>query len=232
MPSVWKARSVRLWREWVKPLMIILIVFGSFRSAIADWNDVPTGSMKPNIVEGDRIFVNKLAYGLRIPFTSWNVFERHGPRHGDVVVFFAPDSGVRMVKRVIGVSGDRVAISNNLVTVNGEPARYGPLDEAVIEAVAAGERPHHRFAAENIDGKTYPIMTTPRQPSRRAFHSIVVPEGQYFLMGDNRDNSRDSRWFGCVDRSAIVGRATGIVLSLDPENFYLPRIDRFFHGLP
>jgi len=232
MTDNWKRRLTTFWLQWVKPIMIVLIVFGSFRSAIADWNDVPTGSMKPTIIEGDRIFVNKLAYGLRIPFTTWRVVDWDGPDRGDVVVFFAPDSGVRMVKRVIGVPGDRIAVDNNVLMVNDQVAAYGPLDTDVIDSIDEAQRPLHRFASEDLGGHPHPVMTTPLQPSRRDFKPIVVPERQYFLMGDNRDNSRDSRWFGCVDRSAIVGRATAIVMSLNPENFYLPRFERFFHGLP
>lgn len=213
-------------------MLVILIICGSFRSAVADWNDVPTGSMKPTILEGDRIFVNKMAYGLRVPFTSWWAVDLDEPQRGDVVVFFSPDDGVRMVKRVVGLPGDRVEMRGNRVFINGQPASYGPLEEDITTAIAAAERPAYRFARERFDGPSHPVMSTPRRPARRTFGPIIVPDGQYFVLGDNRDNSRDSRWFGCIKRQTIVGRATGIVFSVDADNHYLPRWDRFFHGLP
>ncbi len=228
----WKTRLLNTWREWVKPLLVILVVCGSFRSAVADWNDVPTGSMKPSIVEGDRIFVNKLAYGLRIPFTSWQLIERDGPQRGDIVVFFAPEDGIRMVKRVIGLPGDRIELRKNRVSVNGEPAVYEPLDDDIIEIIPPQSRYRHRFAGEQLGGRSHPMMITPRSTSRRTYGPIEVPAGAYFVMGDNRDNSRDSRWLGCIQRERIVGRATGVVFSVDPDRYYLPRWGRFFQSLP
>lgn len=232
MKAKGKSRLATVWREWVRPILIIFIVLGSFRSAVADWNDVPTGSMKPTIIEGDRIFVNKLAYGLRLPFTRWRLAEWDGPRRGDVVILFAPDTGIRLVKRVIGVPGDRVEVRHNVVIINGEPAAYGPLARDVIEVIETDEQPQHRFASEQLDGPSHPVMLTPNRPSPREFGPIDVAEGAYFVLGDNRDNSRDSRWFGCVGRSAIVGRVTGVVLSLDPDNWYMPRWHRFLRSLP
>lgn len=226
-----KIRVTRLWRNWVKPLGIVLIVCGSFRSAVADWNDVPTGSMKPTIVEGDRIFVNKLAYGLRAPMTSWWLAEWGGPERGDVVVFFSPDGGERMVKRVIGVPGDQILMLRNRLFVNGEPVQYGPIDDGIKAALSDEELQRSRLIAEKLDGRWHAMMTIPGRVGKRTFGPITVPEGHYFVMGDNRDNSRDSRWFGCVERSAIVGRATSVLLSVDPSRHYMPRWSRFFQDL-
>ena len=232
MKTEGSSRLVSIWREWVKPLLIIVIVLGSFRSAVADWNDVPTGSMKPTIVEGDRIFVNKLAYGLRVPFTSWRLLEWEGPRRGDLVILFGPDTGARMVKRVIGLPGDRIELRNNALVINGEPAAYGPLGQDVIDAIEADQQSQHRFVSEQIDGRSHPVMLTPDRSASRTFGPIDVPDAAYFVMGDNRDNSRDSRSFGCVERSAIIGRVAGIVLSVDRDHWYLPRWSRFFDDLP
>lgn len=232
IPGKWKTRLLRFWREWARPLIVVLVVCGSFRSAIADWNDVPTGSMKPTIVEGDRIFVNKLAYGLRVPFTSWQVIERSGPQRGDIVIFFSPQDGVRMVKRVIGLPGDRIELRDNRVYVNGKSALYGKLDDDIIAVIPPETRSRHQFAQEIFAGPPHPMMTTPQTGSRKTYGPIEVPPGTYFMMGDNRDNSRDSRWFGCVPRDLIVGRATRVVLSVDPDRHYLPRWGRFFQGLP
>ena len=232
MAGKWIDRMLRFWRETGRPLLVIVIVVGSFRSAVADWNDVPTGSMRPTIIEGDRIFVNKLAYDLRVPFTSWRLAEWGGPGRGDVVVFFSPLDDVRTVKRVVGLPGDRIEMRNNRLSVNGRPAVYAPLDGDFIDQIPDDQRRLHRFAREEIVGIAHPLMITPARSLRDSFQPITVPEGRYFVMGDNRDNSRDSRWFGFVERQRIVGRATAVVISLDPERYYLPRWHRFFRDLP
>ncbi len=222
----------KFWREWAKPLLVVLLVTSAFRSALADWNDVPTGSMKPTIMEGDRIFVNKLAYDLKVPFTTWHVAEWAEPKRGDIVVFFSPADGQRLVKRVVGSPGDTVALRDNQLYLNGEPASYESLDQSVIEAIPAKQRMDHQFANENLTGKNHPVMITPLKSALRSFEAVKVPAGHYFVMGDNRDNSFDSRYFGFVDRQRIVGRATAVVLSQNPDNHHLPRWSRFFTSLP
>ena len=119
-------RSLQFIRRQVAPFVMIVLVMTSFRSAIADWNVVPTGSMNPTIVEGDRIFVNKLAFGLRVPFTMWQVAQWSQPSRGDVVVFHSPHDGQRMVKRVIALPGETVELIANRVFINGRPAAYQP----------------------------------------------------------------------------------------------------------
>src|SRR5215216_5457232 len=103
------------WRKEIRPFLIIMLVMFSIRSSFADWNDVPTGSMKPTIIEGDRVFVNKLAYDLKVPFTTWHIAEWGNPQRGEVVVFYSPDQGIRMVKRVVGVPGDVLELRNNVL---------------------------------------------------------------------------------------------------------------------
>jgi signal peptidase I len=202
-------------RQELKPLLVFALVLFAFRSAIADWNDVPTGSMKPTILEGDRVFVNKLAYDLKVPFTTWHLAQWDNPKRGDVVVFFSPADGVRLVKRVVGLPGDRMELANNAVLVNGTPVKYEPLPEATIAELPTAERPAHQYATEDLALHPHPVMSTPALPAKRSFGPVTVPQGKYFMMGDNRDNSFDSRFFGAVDRSQIVGRATAVVISLD-----------------
>src|SRR5438270_2185523 len=108
----------KIWREWVRPLLVVLVVLFAVRSAVADWNDVPTGSMKPTILEGDRIFVNKLCYDLKIPFTRIHLSTWGNPRRGDVVVFFSPSDEIRLVKRVVGLPGDQIELRENHLFVN------------------------------------------------------------------------------------------------------------------
>lgn len=214
--------SKGLWRESVLPLMIIGAVIFPFRSAIADWNTVPTASMNPTIVEGDRIFVNKLAYDLKVPFTTLHIAEWGNPARGDVIVFYAPDDGTRLVKRVVGLPGDELSMRGEQVFINGSPLAYGTV-EMSDDAV---------YVQETLGSHQHKIKVLPNRVAMRDFGPQIVPEGQYFVMGDNRDNSRDSRYFGFVARSSIVGRATTVVVSFDPENFYLPRAHRLFVPMP
>jgi signal peptidase I len=221
----------KIWREWIKPILAALIIVGAVRSTLADWNDVPTGSMKPTILEGDRIFVNKLAYDLKVPFTTWRLKTWSAPARGDIVVLFSPEDGIRLVKRVIGLPGDRIELVNNQLQVNGNPINYEPLSSAGFQEVDADERAPHVYGQEFLGTKTHPIMITPLLPARRSFAPLEVPAGQYYVMGDNRDNSKDSRYFGCVRRDQIIGQALGVALSFNPLHYYLPRWHRFFTAL-
>jgi signal peptidase I len=222
---------VRYWRTEGRALLVLLLVLFAFRSAIADWNDVPTGSMKPTILEGDRVFVNKLAYDLKVPFTTLRLAQWANPQRGDIVVCYSPADGTRLVKRVVGVPGDRLELRNNRLWVNGEPATYTPLDHSTIRQIDSAERPQHGYARETVQGRSHPVLSTPVWPALRSFDEIVVPDGCYFMMGDNRDNSKDSRYFGVVQREKILGRATAVVLSVDRDDYYLPRRERFFRRL-
>lgn len=221
----------KFWSEWLKPLLTAVLIVGAVRSTLADWNDVPTGSMKPTILEGDRIFVNKLAYDLKVPFTTWRLKTWSNPSRGDIVVLFSPADGIRLVKRVIGLPGDRIELINNQLQVNGEPIQYEPLSASGFAAVEADEPTPHFYGREELGPKPHPIMVTPLLRARRSFATIEVPPGHYFVMGDNRDNSKDSRYFGCVSRDKIIGEAVAVALSLDPAHYYRPRWNRFFTSL-
>lgn len=223
----WREHAGRLWREWIRSIVVIVVVVVSFRAAVADWNDVPTGSMKPTILEGDRIVVNKLAYDLKLPFTRIRLLRWADPERGDIVVLFSPEDGTRLVKRVVGIPGDCLAMDHNRLVVNGRRVRYAASDEP------PGTAPPGRVVSEEIlaDGVEHPVMTTPGCAANRSFEPIVLAPGRYFVLGDNRDESLDSRHFGPVDRDAIVGRATAVAASVDPERHFLPRWNRFLVGL-
>ena len=226
-----RGRVKHFMTEWVKPIIIVLMIVGSFRSAVADWNDVPTGSMKPTILEGERIFVNKLAYDLKVPFTRWRVAVWDNPRRGDIVVLFSPADGRRLVKRVVGLPGDRIAMRNNRLVINGTPVRYEPLDPELTAKLLAGADPEFVVERERLDAAPHPVMFDSGYAPARSFRPLVVPAGQYFVLGDNRDNSFDSRWFGFVLRKEIVGRATAVVVSVDLDRHWRPRWHRFLHAL-
>jgi len=231
MKSKHKAGLWKLWKGWIRPLVVILIVTGAFRSAVADWNDVPTGSMRPGIVEGDRIFVNKLAYDLKVPFTTWRIAEWSAPARGDIVVLYSPADGKRLVKRVVALGGDRVEMRDNRLSINGRPAEYASQENPDAAAGQSDAFPAARLRRETVAGHSRRIQTLPGLRARRSFGPITVPPGHYFVMGDNRDRSLDSRFFGCTDGRMILGKATGVAFSLDRENFYRPRWRRFFHRL-
>jgi signal peptidase I len=227
-----KDRAKAFW-EWLRPLLFLLVVLMSFSSAVADWNDVPTGSMKPTILEGDRVFVNKIAYDLRVPFTTLRVAEWGDPERGDIVVLLSPENGRRLIKRVVGRPGDLLALRRNQLYVNGEPARYEPIEGEILSRL----RPHQRFERElrweGIGGERHPVMVTPELHTPWGdFGPITVPDGQYWMMGDNRDESRDSRVIGPVPRELILGRAVGVAFSIDKDQgFPFLRPGRFFEGL-
>lgn len=235
----WPRRwALAFWREWVKPILAVVIVLGAFRSAVADWNDVPSGSMRPTILPGDRIFVNKMAYDLRIPLTSWSLLRWGAPARGDVVICYSPEDGTRLVKRVVGLPGDSIEYRDNALLINGSPvaqSAYQPMesDEGGEEAGAkTRSRSKEWVSTELLGDHAHPVLMLPQKPAMRNFGPIIVPADSYFMMGDNRDDSRDSRMIGFVSRDEIVGKATYVVVSVDPSRYYLPRFNRWFSALP
>ena len=223
-----RSRALKFWRKELRPLLILAVVLFAVRSSLADWNDVPTGSMKPTILEGDRVFVNKLAYDLKVPFTTWHIAEWSNPRRGDIVVFYSPHDGKRLVKRVIGLPGDTIELRQDVLVLNGQPLEYQPIAEELLRDVAPSDRATHVFAVEQLQGQTHAVAAYPAVQALRNFGPFAVPSGHYFMMGDNRDDSFDSRYYGPVERKQIVGRATAVVMSLDHKNYWLPRWHRFF----
>ncbi len=221
-----RLRAHRWWRQEIRPLLLVALVVCSIRSSFGDWNDVPTGSMKPTILEGDRVFVNKLAYDLKVPFTTWHLAEWGNPQRGEIVVFFSPYDGKRLVKRVIGLPGDTVELRNNRLVLNGQPVDYRPIADELLRDVAPEDRKDHLFAAEKLPGQAHLVAAFPSVPARRDFGPFQVPSGQYFMMGDNRDDSFDSRYYGAVDRRRIVGHATAVALSFDRKHYWRPRWNR------
>ena len=226
-----RARARKLWRKEIRPLLVLGLVLFSIRSSLADWNDVPTGSMKPTILEGDRVFINKVAYDLKVPFTTWHIAEWSGPKRGEIVVFYSPYDGKRLVKRVVGLPGDALELRNNGLILNGQPVEYKPIAEELLRDVAETDRSSHIFAAEQLPGQTHTVAAYPAVNALRNFGPVRVPEGHYFMMGDNRDDSFDSRYYGPVERKRILGHATAVVLSFDKKSYWLPRWHRFFSSL-
>jgi len=226
-------RLTRMWREW-RGFALFVVVMVLFRSAVADWNQVPSGSMKPSILVGDRIVVDKLAYDLRVPFTLWHVARWSDPRRGDVVTFPSPRDETLYVKRVIGLPGDTVELRKNHLFIDGEAARYTELDTTDAAALDIDNPEQYRFYREEIGTMSHVIMLRRdlQESSYQSFGPTVVPAGHYLMLGDNRDDSGDYRIIGWVERNRILGRAHAIAFSLDYARHYAPRLDRFFESLP
>lgn len=224
------SRLQNFWREW-RSFFVFIILLVLFRSAIADWYVVPTGSMKPNILEGDRIFVNKLAYDLRVPFTDISLADWDKPQRGDIVVFYSPADETRLVKRLVGLPGDIITIRENHLYINSEAIHTGPAKLALKENIWQNEMNRALFG-EQLGTHRYPIAVSPFAMLMNNFGPVKVPEGHYFMLGDNRDNSADSRVIGFVERSRIVGRASHVIVSLNYNNYYLPRENRTLVALP
>lgn len=225
------ARLQRYWREW-RSFIVFVGLMLVFRSAVADWMVVPTGSMNPTIMEGDRIFVEKMHYGLRVPFTTVRLTAGAAPQRGEIVVFTSPADGKVLVKRLIGLPGDVVSLRDDRLVVDGAPADYSALRGVFdTEMVAEFREAAHRVSRERVAGIDHAMMLLPGRPAERDFGPVTVPAGQYLMLGDNRDDSADSRYIGFVPRRLLLGRATRVVVSLNPDDYDLPRLDRSFAAL-
>ena len=226
------ARTLRrIFRDWLRPLLIALLILTPLRSSVVDWNDVPTGSMKPTIVEGDRILVNKLAYGLRFPLTNAWLLKWGGPERGEIVICFSPHDGQRLVKRVVAVAGDTVQVRRGRLLINGQEIAYAPAGPERTAALDAHELARRRVFTEMLGQSAHAMMTTPGAAMPTRFGPVVVPEGRVFVMGDNRDESMDSRVFGPVPVERVVGRSSRVLISLDYLDRFKPRMGRMFEPL-
>lgn len=222
----------RQWKEWRATLFVIVFVLVPMKSSFADWNWVPSGSMNPTILEGDLVYVNKLAYGLRVPLTFQRVSRWADPERGDIVVVFSPADGIRLVKRVIGVPGDTIEMSKNRLIINGRQLEYDVATEEALKGLDKELLDQSIFAQETIGDRKHIVMEIPQMSSdRRSFDKLVVPEGKIFVMGDNRDLSQDSRYFGFADREQVIGEATNIIVSFNILDAFQPRLSRFFTSL-
>tara|TARA_B100001093_G_C26732549_1_gene972909 strand:- start:212 stop:961 length:750 start_codon:yes stop_codon:yes gene_type:complete len=184
------------------PVLSLVLVLRSF---LFEPFQIPSGSMLPTLKIGDFILVNKFDYGLRLPVLGNTVVELGQPKRGDVMVFKYPDNNrINFIKRVIGVPGDTIAYRDKVVYVNGNAQTLTtlPIDESVVMPPLTEE------ATEKLGKREHRIWR--RQTQGRDFGPIVIPDRQYFVMGDNRDNSNDSRVWGFVDDSLIVGRAFAV----------------------
>lgn len=208
-----------------KGFVIFLLLFGLFRTAIADWNPVPSGSMRPTILEGDVVLVNRLAYDLKIPLTDIVLAHLGDPRRGDIVTFTSPADGVRLIKRLVALPGDVVEMRSKRLVINGVQADYKLLDSAT-EPVGSVTLPVQRLS-EGFGGVQRSIQWLPDLTRASNFGPVTIPAGQYLMLGDNRDDSQDSRYIGLVQRKVLIGRAERILVSAAILDNWIPRAGRF-----
>jgi signal peptidase I len=205
--------------------LILLLCFGIFRTAVADWNTVPSGSMRPTILEGDVVLVNRLAYDFKVPLTDIALARLGEPKRGEVLTFTSPADGVRLIKRLVALPGDVVEMQNEVVFVNGVAAEYSSQTQVKEQTESGGTTTGLR-TTEKIAGREHAIQFLPEQPAQRSFGPYVIPHDNYFFLGDNRDASNDSRYIGPVPRRLLIGHANHIVVSADILNNWKPRFGR------
>ncbi len=200
-----KRTLVEYSRSFFPVLLFVLVI----RSFIFEPFRIPSGSMMPTLLEGDFIFVKKFSYGLRLPVSETKIIETGEPERGDVVVFRLPsDPSVNYIKRIIGLPGDEIVYSRQRLIINGEPMQLVKGKDAAVDALVF---------SEDLDGRVHDILITNAQFSTRD-GTYRVPEGQYFVMGDNRDRSRDSRFIGAIPEEFLVGEAVRIWMHFVPWN--------------
>lgn len=205
------------------PVLAIVLVLRSF---LVEPFQIPSASMVPTLEVGDFILVNKFAYGLRLPVVGTKVVELGQPQRGDVMVFFPPNDKRYFIKRVIGLPGDRIEIRNKLLTINGEP-----VEQSLVAELPAGQ-PSYQLRKEQLGGTEHTIRTELYKPRGRTplgydpdNLSLTVKPDHYFMMGDNRDNSSDSRFWGQVPEQNVVGKAFAIWMHWD-SFFSIPGFKR------
>lgn len=221
-----KARNSLLmqpwWLDWTAGLFPVIVVVFVLRSFLFEPFKIPSGSMIPTLMINDLILVNKFHYGVRLPVSNLKIFDNHSPERGDVMVFrYPPKPSLDYIKRVVGLPGDEVAYLNKKISVNGKPLDKAALPEFFDEDALRYTKQYQEVAADgqlkyrilNEDDRPSFVQATEdfpfRENCRYSSEGVVckVPPGHYFMMGDNRDNSLDSRFWGFVPEKNIVGKA-------------------------
>ena len=213
------------WIEYSGSFFPVIVLVFVLRSFLWEPFKIPSSSMVPTLLVGDFILVNKYTYGIRLPIINKKIIQINDPQRGDVMVFKYPkDMSQDYIKRVMGVPGDKITYENKRLTVNGKPVEYTPLDDYLDDQHPV----YHKQLVEKLPGKdsevahrilnsdgrpSFDLGNVENFPNREACDysydkfTCIVPEGNYFMLGDNRDNSQDSRYWGFVQDKNIVGKA-------------------------
>ncbi len=214
---------------WSKIAVIAFFILTPFESSLADWDRVQGNSMYPTILDGDLIDVDTMAYDFRFPFTQLSLSEWSKPQRGDIITCFSPKDSRRLVKRIIGLPGDTIELISNIIFINGIALNYS--DVKWNKGFAANLNKNSVFAMEDLDGYEHLVMGIPSFEAIRNFGPVKVPIRHYFVLGDNRDNSKDSRDLGFIKRTAIIGKVKSVMFSSDKKQKNRPRVERIFADL-
>lgn len=225
-PEQTKTRK-QWWVENVTSLALALLLVFMIRSSVIEAFKIPSGSMIPTLLIGDHIFVNKFAYGIKIPFSDLvtdhpvYLIKRDPPKHGDIIVFIYPkDESFYYIKRVIGIAGDTIEMRNKVLLINGKEVKRDPLPaDQTDQILTALDSPRYNKSdldlfMEHLDGHDHVMMQERGNYMGENFGPVVVPPDSLFVMGDNRDQSNDSRYWGFVPMKNVKGRAFVIWLSI------------------
>lgn len=209
--------------EYARSFFPIFLAVLLLRAFLVEPFRIPSGSMMPSLLVGDFILVNKFTYGIRMPVTKTKVIEMDEPERGDVVVFrYPPNPRLDYIKRLVGLPGDKIHYQNKILYINGEPMKIQPIGQ--YQPIGSGMRALGSFEGkEDLDGVKHSVLINPLSPDFSAgctflgYREIEIPEGQYLMVGDNRDDSNDGRCWGLVPEENLVGKAFFIWFSLDWE---------------
>ncbi len=206
-----------------------ILCFGLLRAAVADYSPIPSGSMHPNLLEGDVVLINRVAFDLKVPFTDVSLARLGEPQRGDIVTFYSEGRDKRIIKRLVGIPGDTIEMRDKRILINGRPADYVALGQT--SEPYAGRELAALQLAENFGEGSHRIQWLPIATGKDSFAPMVIPQDQYLMLGDNRDNSADSRFIGLIPRRLLIGRAHHVLVSADILGNWRPRVDRFGRSL-
>lgn len=210
--------SMPMWIEYARSFFPILLIVLLLRSFLAEPFRIPSGSLKPTLQIGDFILVNKYTYGIRLPVLHTKIVPLNEPKTGDIVVFRWPvDPSMHLIKRVVGMPGDRISYIDKVLYINGKPSTQTLEGQSFDDNEGATRWPVV-VKSENLQGVKHRIYQRPNAVAQD-FEDLVVPEGEYFVVGDNRDDSNDSRSWGFVPESNIIGKAMWVLLSWDATSY-------------
>lgn len=198
--------------DYARAFFPVLVIVFILRSFLFEPFRIPSGSLEPTLLTGDFILVNKFNYGVRLPVLHKKIYDYRSPSRGDIIVFrWPPNPSYDFIKRVVGIPGDHISYINKELVVNGKKIPQTFLQKSVAQDESGAEWPADE-KLEDLTGISHHIYVNPTKSSHD-YQDIIVPPGMYFVMGDNRDDSADSRYWGFVPEKNIVGKATLVWMS-------------------